>query len=636
MLGRILDNTIATLAPGWGASRARSRLQMEMLATYAAAEQSRTTRDWRGPTTSADGAYIGDQAAINGRARAAARDDWAASSIVQGYRRHIVGTGIHSRSNARDDQGNPLKDFNQQADRKFKLWCSRPAHCDIERRKTFVEMQGLVVSEFCTVGESIVLKVFDQSNKSINPLRFQVIEPEQLDQTLYKSPLTDNHIRNGIEIGPNGEAVAYWIYVDGHPYEQYAVKSRRFPADQVLHFMRQDRPRQSHGVTRLASVLKKLWHLGMYDQYQIIRARYEAAIGMVIESAPNAAGGLNPFASTIAPTLNSDGTLRTEIQPGMSPVLPPGYTAKFMQPTTPGGTYEPFMYQQLTEAAAGAGLDYATVTRDYSKGSFSSQRQGQIVLNQEIDQLQALLESLILQPIRDEFITLEVLSGRIDAPGFFDSPEETLRYLACDWQAQPKPWIDPANQAAAAKLQIDYRLKSRAAIVGELGDRVEDVFDQIDDEQLYADDLGIGLPEVMPTGDRPARNPNEPIPGNMPDGPMGPDGQANGQGTGDRQASPGQAKPMPFDPNAIKPEAKQTPATGSDKPSPADASGLNGAQITSAAEVVTEVTNGYMAPLVGQKLLEGVGFDEATAKEMIDAATSFKPKSKPEPVGVPA
>src|SRR5690606_36656620 len=117
-----------------------------MAAVYAAAERSRLTADWNARSTSADGALVPDIDTINDRARAAVRDEWAGSSAVAAYRRHVVGTGIHCRANARDpNTGKPREAFNRAADALWRQW-SRARWCDIERRKSFVEMQGLLVS----------------------------------------------------------------------------------------------------------------------------------------------------------------------------------------------------------------------------------------------------------------------------------------------------------------------------------------------------------------------------------------------------------------------------------------------------------------------------------------------------------
>lgn len=515
-LGGALDRLIAPFSPAWAARRARARAAFEMLATYGAAEKSRTTADWPTKQTSADQAIIPDLPGVSARARAAARDDWAAASIIQGYRRHIVGTGITVRSRARDEQGEPIKAFNERADALWRHWCRTKALCDFEQRKTFAEMQGMVVSEFITVGEGIVVRISDsrRNRNGLSPLMLHVIEPEMLAWEIVYSPTRPgNEVRGGIEIDQEtGRAVGLWVYRTHHRLEHVRRPAPEFiPYEQVCHIFRQDRPHQTHGMTRLAAVLKKLWHLQMYDQYQIVRARFEAAIGMTIEQDPGAPAYGEGFPSVDLPTARADGSFDITIQPGMVNKLPPGYKGKFEVPTTPGGTYAPFMTQQIKEVAAGSGTDHPTLLRDFTQGSFSAQRQAMLERDKETDPLQNLLIDDFIRPVRDEFITMEILAGRLEAPGFFDDPIVALRYLDAGYHRPPKPWIDPVKQASAAEIAIENRLTTRAAVIAEnFGEDWRETFDQIDDEERYAADLGLTMPESQ---ERPAaRESDEPDP----------------------------------------------------------------------------------------------------------------------------
>jgi lambda family phage portal protein len=516
MLGKLLDKGIAIISPGWAFKRLQARTA---LAAYNGADISRVNRDWKRNQYSADGALLPDKSILNARAREATRNHWAGSSIVRGFVRHVIGSGILSKSNARDANGEPLSDFNEHIDWAFNYWGSRPELCDIERRRTLVGMQRLIARELKTVGQAIIIKrlVYGKSN----PLRFQVIEPEQLDQNLTKNPETGYEIHGGVECDEYSGAVAYWVHTKEHPLDTNS-KSTRIPAEDVLHLIDPERVRQTQGCTEFAPVLDKMRALQMYDSYTLIRAKYEAAIGMVIE---NASTGTNPLIPSTAPvTTNSSGSYEVTIEPGMSPSLLPGQTAKFHNPTTPGGQYEPFTYQQINEISAGAGSDYATTVRDFSKGSFSAQRQAKLEHDLETDPIQRLIIDLVLRPMRELFIELEILLNNVAAPDFNKSLRDRSRYLGCIWKPPAKPWIDPANQAAAAKIELDYRLNNRSNIILETkGEYFTDVMDQLDDEYEYAENLGIIFPEVAAA---PVRNPNEPIPGNQ--SPSAPGQKTNG------------------------------------------------------------------------------------------------------------
>lgn len=520
-VGRLIDSMIAPVAPKWALRRARARAEYELLASYAAAEKSERTRDWRARETSADQALIPDMATINSRSRLALRDDGLARSIQSAYRRHVVGIGLHCRSDARDDNGELLESFNTRADLLWREWVHDPRKCDIERRKTFAGIQALIIREWVAVGQCFVRCVVPPMRGTRIPsLALQVFEYEQLAREVTQDPASGREVRGGIEVDEVGAAVAYWFYADGHPLENLRGKPLRIPADDVYHFMDQERVRQTHGLTPNAPVLRKLREKHLYDKYTQLRAKHEACIVGSVESTEDSFfGGGWSGPSTTAPTtgMTPGGSEQTHITfaPGMVNELPPGKRFVMHTPTTPGGQYEPYSRRQSIEVAAGADLDYATVTRDYSEANYGSQRQAAIERSQVTDPLQQLMIDLVLRPIRNEWIAWEILNGRLDAPGYLSGDEESeRRYHAHIWQPPPKPWIDPANEAAAAKLLIEQRLATRADILQEQGKDWRQIMDQIDDEQEYAEALGIGLPDAPPErgGLETKASPREPRP----------------------------------------------------------------------------------------------------------------------------
>lgn len=504
-LAQRIDRALATIAPTWARRRAEARLRLELAdqrreilaATYAAAERNRLAADWRAPVNSADQAIIPDSPTLNARARLAAANDWAAAAVIDGYRRHVVGIGISPRANARDPTtGALLDDFNRAADRLFYRWAGRAAWCDIERRKSWWEIQGLAIAEWATVGQSFTLRNYRRRREMVG-LVLQMLEPEQLDLTrTYKNAQTGNEIRGGIEVDAYGAAVAYYFYTAGHPLELYTRESsERVPAERVMHLMRQSRPRQTYGVSRLAPVLRKLRHLQMYDEYQLVAARLEACIGAVIEQdvqlAASPALGVKPPAGKAA--TDAAGNDLLEFVPGMFPRLSPGEKVNWHHPVRPGQLYDPFVKAQLNHVAAGAGLDYPTVARDFTGATFSGQRQGMLERNAETDPLQALLIDALCQPTWEEFIALAVAEGRLAAPGFLEDPEMAAVYLQAEWQAPPKPWIDPQKQAMAAEIALRNGLATRRTYLNELGADWRETIAQLADEEAAARERGVQI-----------------------------------------------------------------------------------------------------------------------------------------------
>jgi capsid protein len=107
-------------------------------------------------------------------------------------------------------------------------------------------------------------------------------------------------------------------------------------------------------------------------------------------------------------------------------------------------------------------------------------------------------------------ISLAVLDGTVDldAPTFFQNRDLMLE---AEWQPDGWEWIDPAKEAAAAKIKLEQRLDTRRRILNERGRSVRDVARQLADErELFEEEFGLALPENATPA--PGGNPGEPRP----------------------------------------------------------------------------------------------------------------------------
>ena len=542
------------IAPGWAARRAAARLRGEAYRqrletlreslsafrdynrtwnrgpTYDAAKKGRTEADWRSRMTAADADVEADATTVINRARDASRDDALGASIVDGWVRNVVGTGIHVRAsaaNAADDT--PLTEWNVWTDWHWKRWAENPALCDVEGRKSFVDFQALVERESVVAGQAIVVMSYRPSAEGPG-LQLQAIEPEQLDLALTRWDETGHDVIRGVEIDPYGRAVAYHVYIEGHPLTNY-VGSRsgsvRLPVSRVLHVFRQDRVRQSSGMSRLAPSLRDMWHKKMYRQYTMIRARLEACLGAAVQSPEGVEetalrGVLDRGLSDGATQTTAGGSPEMTFEPGMVWNLPAGKTVQFHAPQTPGGMYEPFTRVQSKEIAAGAGLDYPTVTRDFSGNSFAGQRQGLLELWKATDPETRRIVDHFCRPVWERFVTLCVLEGRrgMARPVGWDDDIQRAYYLRADFQPPPKPWIDPANQGTAAKIGLELGLDTFKDLAAERQKRWSDLLEDKAEVIRYAKTLGLTL--AFETPSTPSSSPAPPAPSDAPKKPSVP------------------------------------------------------------------------------------------------------------------
>ena len=438
-----------------------TKARRKMLAIHRAGEVNRLTADWYAPATSADSAIVPDLARVNARARQLVRDDAWAKSIVRSFRRNRIGTGI---TPSIDDK--PYR-------KAWESWANDPEQCDIEGRRTFTMIQQWASDEEVTVGECFVVRWMVGGK-----LKLQCFEFEQLDQYKIGNRDTDNEIRHGIEVDENGKAVAYWFYKH-HPNDirglmrpaPMTLESVRVPAHMVCHLYEPERVRQTHGISRLAPVARKLRDLTEYDATQLQVARAEAAIGLIIKGGSDDADDPLQMDGIGVAYINQDEEVT-------------GFT-----PTRPGNTYDPFVKMQVKQCAAGVGSSYDQIARDFDGGSFSSKRQGAIEDRREFEPMQQRTITQLCRPVMSDFTYGWYSTNAAESGLYFieDVPE------AGDWQGQGWEWVDPEQQGKGVERMMRLGLTTRTIEANKLGRTVEKL-----DEQMAEDGTQKTLANLQP------------------------------------------------------------------------------------------------------------------------------------------
>lgn len=483
--------------------------QTAMLATYGAADRGRRNKDWRASNLSADQAIIPDAATLNARARQMVRDTWVAQSAVGAFARNVIGCGIIPVPQAKSPGGSLNTKLNKQLMLDFWAWASDKHVCDVEQDQTFWQMQALAESERATVGEAFWIWSYEPAQTlgggidTARPigLKLQSFEPEQLDSTIYSH--TDaagvtREVRGGLELDARGVVVAYHVFSrnpNDYTFRQ-SLQSTRIAAERVLHYYRKRRVRQKRGVSDLAPVLQDMRDLIRGKDANLWRMIMEACIGVTVKRDTSGGFGQGGFA-TMPRAAGDSGTTGSgmptvDFVPGMVADPGPGVSLEPYVPQAPGNNYEPFSRQTLRGVAAGAGISYGQVSRDFTQGTYSGQRQEMLEDRKEFEPLQELAAHNLILPVYRLFVALSALEGRIDARGYASDPN---RFTAAEYVAPPPTWIDPKAEAEALEKLIKLRVITREEIAQMRGYRLADILDKIAAEEKAARALEISFDE---------------------------------------------------------------------------------------------------------------------------------------------
>jgi lambda family phage portal protein len=519
----LLDRLIGQVAPTWAVRRlhARAALNYAMeLAAFGAAGKGRGNADWRSNVNSADANLLGEQSTLNSRARQLYRDSWIIKSSIRAAKRNIVGTGIIPVPAAKDLTGKPLDQVNDAAERDFWRWAKDFKTCDTERRRTWWMQQRLCIAERKLVGEHFRVWSYQPNtladgsidkNASVG-LRFTTYEPEQLDTRIAWYYDNGNEVRNGIELDADGAPVAYHFFTrnpnDFLPRARYLPI--RIPAYRVFHYFDPERCQQSHGASDYHAVMQRVRDYHRRDDAEMWAAIMEACVGLVITKPfPTGAGNVPLIPNAAGKSGHTSSGMRTQdFVPGMVIETQPGEEVKPFTPSRPGGTYTPYAMMNLRGIAAGSGQSYEQLTRDFSQGTYSSQRQTMLEDRKETEIEQDDFIDLVVSPEYELWYTLWVLEGRAPiTPEEFSTDKP--RFLDCEYVTPALPWIDPQKEVNAYEKGLQLRIITRKEIVASRGGRLGRVLKQIAAEREMAEADGITFPEDLP----PPAPPQQPQPG---------------------------------------------------------------------------------------------------------------------------
>lgn len=438
--------------------------------SYVAADRNGPNKDFSPRNKTADAELKKDFKRVLARARWLVDNDSYVDGGVRTFCDNTVKTGIVPQAKVKKANGKLDEKFNAVAEKGFLKWA---------KRVKFYQLQRLAARHLAVDGEGfIVWSVRDDFLKEgLVPMFPQFIECDQIDDAIDGELTGGNIARRGIEFNGYGEPVAYY-FLKAHPgdYNQFSSGSIRIEAARVDHIFDQRRASQTRGVSRLASVVQRMYNLGEYDDFEMIGAKLAAAFGIFRKQ--TIPGDGSEYGQTVDATT---GKVSEYIEPGRIERLPYGEEIQVASHNRPGDSYEPFMRQNLRGGARGFGQTYEAWSGDYSSATYSSARCASLEERRGYMCVQGLIINTLCSSAWDRFIAYGALFGLLPAAGYLTRKDTYHEHI---WMAPKWDWVDPYKDAMAQKLKLhDLRTTSRTRIAAEVGDDIEDVFDDLATEE---------------------------------------------------------------------------------------------------------------------------------------------------------
>jgi lambda family phage portal protein len=470
----------------FGASGAAGR-KAPARRSYSGAAATRLTAGWSAANQHPDIEIAGALATLRARARELERNDDYARRFFNLLKTNVIGPhGIKLQSKAKDRNGGLDTWANEQIEAAWKEW-GKPKFCSVTGTLSRNELCKLVLGSVARDGEILVRKVAPWSG---NPHRFalQLIEADQLDENFTGTLPNGNVATMGVEKDRWKRPVAYWLLSE-HPGSAagYARSERiRVPAEEIIHLFIAERVNQTRGVTWLASPAERIKMLNGYEEAELVAARV-AASKMGFFTTPTGEEYLGDERDE-DDTGAADRVPISEAEPGTFEQLPEGVDFKPWSPEHPVAAFADFEKAILRGIASGLNVSYVALANDLEGVSYSSIRSGELADRDHWRMLQGWFIDHFVEPVYEGWLTWWLTSGATRLPlSKFD------KFHAPAWHPRGWAWVDPAKESAAAASDVKNGFKALAAVAGERGDDLEEIFADNAKALALAQKYGLNL-----------------------------------------------------------------------------------------------------------------------------------------------
>jgi lambda family phage portal protein len=440
---------------------------------YAGAKQSRLTAGWSQTNSSADSELVSSLTTLRSRSRALVRDAAFAKRAKVIVQNNVVGSGIGMQAQVRTSRGDLSKRVNDAIESTWNTW-ARADNCHTGGIMHFADLERAALGQVFEAGEVLIRKHYGRFGNSSVPLALELIEAERLaDEYHVPGPTAEGAaVRMGVETDKFHRPIAYWLR-DGHPGEGRWVdgtsqRLERVPAEQIIHLRIVDRWPQTRGEPWMHAALRKLNDLDGYSEAEIIAARAAASYMGFIES-PEEYGHET-----------ENGGREVTLEPGIVERLSTGEKFTGFAPNRPNSGADPFLRYMLREIAAGIGVSYESLSRDYSQSNYSSSRLALIDDRDLWRMLQLWFIRSLREPLHREWMQMAVLSRATGVIGIEEYSNDPTKFEAVRFKPRGWSWIDPTKEVEAYKqaVRCGFTTVSDVIALTGAGRDIEDVLDE--------------------------------------------------------------------------------------------------------------------------------------------------------------
>ena len=340
----------------------------------------------------------------------------------------------------------------------------------------------------------IFIRLYYSPDRNLqNPLQFEFVDPDQVRGTAYTTSYGFQHGDDGIVRDERGRETGYKIWVkektgtsqtgiETYRFKEVTIQKKGPKSGRIfmLHGFKPEYAGQGRGFTKLAPIIQDLENATDFSASHIkLAINQSQVVGWVVPSKDedassiwdgnSTAAGVGPSAGKFDNPAPEDGETiplagefkcydlpeATFNQPGSTWVneLTKGADIKLANPNTPSTGYDKFMEAFLTDLSACTGTPLEVVRMKFGN-SFSASRATLLLFQRIVEIARQDMVADFLDPLAEMWMSGEIASGRISAPGWSD-PRLRAAWMKSTWRGAPVPDIDPGKLAKAVRDRLE-------------------------------------------------------------------------------------------------------------------------------------------------------------------------------------
>ena len=473
----LLERLIAWRDPVRGLERMRARVAMAMATggAYTGASRSRRSLSaWNPQDHSANAAVLWDLPILRERSRDLARNNPLAAGALNTVVTRVVGTGLAlkpaidhealglSREEAAAWQSNTL--------RRWEAWAESARNwCDVTRIQNFYGLQSVVMRSTLEAGDIFPLLPLVDERGRPNELAVKLVESERVQNP--HGEIDKPTRAGGIETDEDGRPLRCYVLKE-HPGSVYGrtlegdwipffgqASGRR----NVLHVFDPRRPGQSRGVPYLAPVIEPLKQLGRYTDAEIDAAVVSSFFTVFLTGSDGDGPDVLESAAsgeTQASDTRTGSNWNGELSSGLMIETPDGKDVKFADPSRPNQAFDPFVQAVLRQVGVALEIPFELLVKHFTS-SYTAARAALLDFWLFVRHRRDWMAAMFCQPVYEEWLRLEVVTGRIAAPGFTASALAQHAWSGAYWIGDSMGVLDQQREAAGIEKFLELGITTR-------------------------------------------------------------------------------------------------------------------------------------------------------------------------------